>query len=197
MALAVPALDLTLATISGRLATGCLLAAVGLQALTVWDYAIYSSRTVGQLVAARNLVGRCQKVAPLLTGIRSRFRANPLLHGESWLGIRTGNILLSNYEARYYYFPVQFRPDLDHPDPKDFERLSLTSDPRAGETCARLWERILTGYADSIDRVVAWKSDPLLEPITGRWFDLAGQHGDVRVFAPRAARVLKKTPEEP
>ena len=125
----VPAFDIPLATRWGRLAAGCLAAAVGLQTVIVWDYALHCKHTAVQIIKASELVGRDQRIAPLLIGIRSRFRANPLLHADSWLGVGTGNILWSNYEARYYYFPVQFRPGLDRADPKDFERLSLSSDP--------------------------------------------------------------------
>jgi hypothetical protein len=185
LAALVPALDITLAKRWGRLAASCLVVAIALQTLIVWDYALHCQRTAGQLIAASDLVGRNQRIAPLLIGIRSRFKANPLLHADSWLGVGTGNILWSNYEARYYYFPVQFRPGLDRPDPKDFERLSLTSDPRPGETCVRLWEQLLSRHGRSIDRVVAWQSDPLLDAITGRWFELVAERGDVRVFAPR------------
>ena len=185
LAALVPALDIRLATRWGRLAACCLVVAIGLQTVIVWDYALHCKHTAAQFAGAGDLVGRDQRIAPLLTGIRSRFRANPLLHADSWLGVGTGNILWSNYEARYYYFPVQFRPGLDRADPEDFELLSLRSDPRPGETCVRLWEQILSRHGRSIDRVVAWKSDPLLDAITGRWYDLVAERGDVRVFAPR------------
>jgi hypothetical protein len=188
LAALVPAVDIPLAAYWGRLTAGCLAVAIGLQTVIVWDYAFHCNDTTGQFVAANPLVGRGQRIAPLLTSIRSRFRANPLLHADSWLGVGTGNILWSNYEARYYYFPVQFRPGLDRPDPKDFERLSLTSDPRPGDTCVRLWEQLLSRYARSIDRVVAWKSDPFLSAITRRWYDLVVEHGDIRIYAPRDPR---------
>ena len=197
LAALVPAFDIPLATRWGRLAAGCLLTAIGLQTVIVWDYAFHCERTTAQFIGANEVVGRGQRIAPLLTGIRSRFRANPLLHADSWLGVGTGNILWSNYEARYYYFPVQFRPGLDRPDPKDFERLSDTSDPRPGEACARLWEQLLSRHARSIDRVVAWKSDPLLDAITGRAYDLIAERGDVRIFAPRGPGPAGEAPAAP
>ena len=194
MAVLVPAIDVPLTTKWGQLTAACLLAAIGLQTVIIWDYALYCKQTDGQIIGASELVGRGQRVAPLLTGIRSRFRPDPLLHADSWLGIGTGNILWSNYEARYYYFPVQFRPGLDRPDPKDFEWLSRTSDPRVGESCVRLWDEILSGHSRSTDRVVAWKSDPWLDTVTGRWFDLAAQRGDVRVFASLFQGIQTKLP---
>ena len=189
-------LDIPLSARWGRFAAGCLMVAIGLQTVQVWDYAFHCKRTTLQFLAVSDLIGRDQRIAPLLTGIRSRFRANPLLHADSWLGVGTGNILWSNYEARYYYFPVQFRPGMDHPDPKDFERLSWTSDPRPGEDCVKLWEQLLSRHARSIDRVVAWKSDPLLDAITGRWYDLIAERGDIRIFAPRGSTGTSETPAE-
>jgi hypothetical protein len=197
LAAMVPALDIPLATRWGRLAAGCLVVAIGLQTVIVWDYAFHCKQTTVQFIGASKLVGRNQRIAPLLTGIRSRFRANPLLHADSWLGLSTGNILWSNYEARYYYFPVQFRPGLDRPDPQDFERLSLTSDPSPGETCVGIWEQVLSRHARSIDRVVCWKSDPLLDAITGRWYDLVAERGDIRIFAPCGPGSQSETSAEP
>ncbi len=40
----------------------------------------------------------------------------------------------------------------------------------------------------SIDRVVAWKSDPALDAITRRWYDLIAKRGDIRIYAPRDPR---------
>ena len=89
----VPAFDIPLATRWGRLAAGCLAAAVGLQTVIVWDYASHCKHTAVQIIKASELVGRDQRIARLLIGIRSRFRANPRLHADSWLGVGTGNIL--------------------------------------------------------------------------------------------------------
>jgi hypothetical protein len=185
LAAMVPAVDIPLATYWGRLTAGCLFVAIGLQTMIIWDYAFLCKGTSAQFIAASQSIGPNLRIAPLLTGIRSRFRANPLLHADSWLGVGTGNILWSNYEARYYYFPVQFRPGLDRPDPKDFEILSLTADPHPSDMCMRLWEQLLTRHAPSIDRVVVWKSDPLLDAITARWYELVAERGDIRIFAPR------------
>jgi cobalt-zinc-cadmium efflux system protein len=42
--------------------------------------------------------------------LRGRFRANPLVHLDCWLGVDTQNVVWSNYEAAYYYFPVRLKP---------------------------------------------------------------------------------------
>ncbi|MGC8642661.1 MAG: hypothetical protein ACP5XB_22615 [Isosphaeraceae bacterium] len=191
LAALVPAIDFKLGTRHGRLALGCLVVAGILQTLIVWDYAQYCDRTAGQIMRASDLVGRNQRIATVLIRISSRFRCNPLLHADSWLGVGTGNILWSNYEVRCYYFPVQFRPGVDHPNSRRFEDLALKTDPRPTETAIAVWEEILTRHHGSIDRVVAWHRDPALDAITDRWFEVTGEAGDVRIFSPRATLLAK------
>ena len=173
LAALVPGINLKLGGKLGRLTASCLVIAVALQSVIVWDYAIHSERTAGQIIRLNDLVGRNQRMAPLLIRIRSRFRANPLLHAESWLGVGTGNILWSNYETRHYYFPVQFRPGIERPDPFDFERLALSTDPDPGERSRLLWEQLLD-RSSMIDRIVVWGSDPALDALTERHYDLVG-----------------------
>ena len=189
LAALVPAIDFKVDTRWGRVAWACLLVAGVLQTVVVWDYAIYSDRTAGQVIRAHDLVGREQRIATALIGIRSRFRCNPLLHADGWLGVGTGNILWSNYETRYYYFPVQFRPGLDHPNSRQFEEMALRTDPRPEETAIRLWEGILSQHHESIDEVVTWHRDPAIDAITGRWFETAEEPGDIRVFTRRRPQV--------
>jgi hypothetical protein len=185
LAALVPSLNVSLGTRLGRLTVASLATALALQSILVWDYALHSERTAGQLIRAGDLVGRDQRVATLLIQIRSRFRANPLIHADSWLGVGSGNILWSNYHTRFYYFPVQFRVGLDRPDPRDFERLAFSTDPAPGVESVRLWESMLAAYPRSIDRVVVWGSDPRLDAITARWGFLLARRGGVSVFARR------------
>ena len=90
---------------------------------------LYSNRTAGQIIGAGELVGRSQRIVTLLVKSRGRFRANPLLHAEDWLGVDTGNVVWNNYETRHYYFPVQFKPAIDRPLPGDLESVSIHDDP--------------------------------------------------------------------
>jgi hypothetical protein len=188
LAALVPAFDVNLARWSGRASVAAILTAVALQSAIIWDYAIYSDRTAGQIIAARDLVGENQRIVTVLASSRSRFRANPLLHAENWLGVDTDNIVWHNYETLYYYFPVQFRPGIKRPDPSALETISIQEDQSLAEARTRNWERILTEYADTIDVVVIWKSVPALEAITVRWFDHVERRGDVQVYTRGANR---------
>jgi hypothetical protein len=182
LAALIPAVDFRLDTFRGQLAWISLLVATALQTLIVWDYAIYSDRTAGQVMRARDLVGHDQRIATVLIRINSRFRSNSLLHADGWLGVGTGNILWSNYEALYYYFPVQFRTGIIRPNPRRFEELARATDPEPGTKAIRLWEQILAPYHGTIDKVVAWHRDSALDEITERWYAPVEERGEIRVF---------------
>jgi hypothetical protein len=181
----VPIFDLDFSRWWGRAAAVALAAAVVLQSAIVWDYAVYSDRTAGQIIRARESVNYGQRIAALLVSTRSRFRANPLLHAVNWLGVGTGNVIWNNYETLYYYFPVQFQPGIDRPYPDELERISLREDPSEAVERSRAWEQLLTQHANSIDIVVVWKTDPALDSITARWFDRSDRRGDVQIFRRR------------
>ncbi len=141
----VPIFDISLSTWSGRGVTTALAAALLLQSAIVWDYAFYSDRTAGQIIRARDAVADGQRVAAVLASTRSRFRANPLLHAENWLGVGTGNVIWNNYETLHYYFPVQFQPGLDRPRPDDLEWVSIHEDPGEVGERSRAWKKSLRG----------------------------------------------------
>ncbi len=178
----VPIFDINPARWPGRAAATALAVAVILQSAVVWDYARYSDRTAGQIIRASNLVGRDQRIATLLVTSSGRFRANPLLHAENWLGVDTRNVVWNNYETLHYYFPVQFLPGIARPHPGDLELVSLHEDPDDKPKRLRDWEQILSQHADSIDAVLVWKRDEELEELTKRWFDRVERRGDVQVF---------------
>lgn len=168
-----------------RAAAGAIFVALALQTVVVWNYALDSQRKVAQMVALGPAVGRGQRVATLLTDVRTRFRVNSLLHADCWLGISDGAILWSNYETRYYYFPVQFRPELHRPDSFELEQIALLS----GSTEAKArWARLLETYHDAIDRVIVWGTDPGLDGITTRWYEPMGKAGEARLYRRREGR---------
>ncbi len=178
----VPVLDIDPARAWGRGCVTALLAAVVLQSAIIWDYAIHSDRTAGQMIRVRDAIGTRQRIAALLASTRSRFRSNPLLHAVDWLGVDSGNIVWNNYETLHYYFPVQFRSGIDRPLPNDLEWVSLIEDPGKSADRGRAWARILEQHAESIDILVVWKSDPGLDAITTRWFDRVDRRGDVQIY---------------
>jgi hypothetical protein len=179
----VPVFDADLSRWPGRFLLAAIAIAVALQSAIIWDYALYSDATAGQIIRAGNLIGRNQRIVTLLVNTESRFRVNPLLHAENWLGVDTGNVVWNNYEALHYYFPVQFRPEIERPHAGDLEMISLQSYPEDKAKRLRSWEeKVMAPHAKSIDVVVFWQSDPELEAITKRWFESVQEAGDVRIF---------------
>ncbi len=177
-----PIFDIDLSRWWGRGCTLALVVAVVLQSAIVWDYALYSDRTAGQMIRAGETIGHHQRIATLLVSTRSRFRSNPLLHADNWLGVDSGNVVWNNYETLHYYFPVHFLPEINRPSPAGLEWVSIHEGQDEAEQRIGAWEKILSQYSDSIDVVVVWKSDPALDSITTRWFDHVDHRGDVQIF---------------
>ena len=171
----------------GRLGRACVLASVvalAVQSAIVWDYARTSERTAGTLSRASRFIGEHKRIGTLLTDIRTPFRANPLLHADCSLGIGTGNIVWANYETRYYYFPIQVRRDVRHPDPYEFEAVALAGD-HPDDTRTRRWRDLLERYESIIDTLVVWGDDPALDEVNARWFERVASEGLVDVLAHR------------
>lgn len=166
----------------GRLVGPALVVALAVQTAIVWDYALTSRRIAGAIVDASPAVGRNQRVATLLIDIRTRFRANPLLHADNLLGIGTGNIVWSDYETRYYYFPVQFKPKVNRPLSSDLESIAIAEGPENAGRRAALWQQIIAKHANDIDAVVVWGSDPQLDAISRQSFETVYRKGNVRVL---------------
>ena len=154
-----------------KLALGLLLAAVVIQSFTILDYSRESSERVGPFQRMRTRIGRNHKIGTLLIGIKGRFRSNPLLHADNLLGIATGNVVWFNYETCHYYFPIQFRLDVDHPPACQFETIALMDNAKDADLRVRLWSELLEKHHAEIDVLLVWGDDPRLAEINARWFD--------------------------
>ncbi len=185
---AVPAIGPPSRSWLGRAGAAAMLVALALQSASVWDYGLFSERTAGRIAGAAPRVGSGRRVATLLADLTTRFRVNPMLHADCWLGV-SGNIVWTNYEARHYYFPVHFREGLDRPDSWDLQEIALLgTDPRTAERRRLWWERVLDEHHDAIDVLLVWKEAPDLDAVTARWFAPVEREGDVRIFRPRDPR---------
>jgi hypothetical protein len=189
LAALVPVFDLDASRWVGRGAIAAVILALGLQALIVWDYALYSDKTAGQIIRAGPAVGRLKRIVTLLVTTRSRFRTNPLLHAENWLGVDTGNIVWNNYETVHYYFPVHFRAGIDRPGPAELERISIREGPEEATSRASAWEQVLARHANSMDVLLVWKRELGLDAVTARYFDQVDCRGELRIFQ-RGQRAL-------
>ena len=184
----IPVFDVDLSRWPGLATAAALVAALTLQSVRVWDYALYSDRTAGQIIRAGNLVGRNNRIVTLLATSRSRFRANPLLHADNWLGVDSGNVVWNNYETLHYYFPVQFQEGMTRPHAGDIELVTLHEAPEEQDARCSDWEKILSRYVNSIDVILIWKRNEPLERITKRWFDPNFQRDDLQIFRRHRSR---------
>ena len=178
----VPVVKLDTRVRSGQLIALVVGFALALQSAVVWDYALTSHRTAGAIAAARDAIGTNQRVATLLVDIGSRFRANPLLHADNLLGLGQGNIVWNNYETRYYYFPVQFRPEIARPTSNDMEYIADTEGQANASLRATVWQQVLDDHLAEIDAVVVWGSDPQLDAINRQRFETVYHVNSVRVL---------------
>jgi hypothetical protein len=187
LAALVPVVDLDSTRWTVRAAATALVVALAVQSALVWDYALEAQRIAGTYWRARAIVGTGQRVAALPVQLlpRRRTRANPLLHADCLLGIGTGNVIWGNYETRYYYFPIQFRPGLDRPDAGVLEAIALRDDPRDAATRAAQWEKLLARHHAAIDVLVVWGSDPRLDAIHARWFRRVADEDGLQIFRRR------------
>ena len=134
--------------------------------------------------------GAASGIATLLSHIRTPFRANPLLHADCLLGIGTGNIVWSNYETTYYYFPVQFRADSDRPAAPGVRGHRPRRRPGPSRpSAAKRWERLLERYhpdlsTSSSSGRATRASTRSIEP----WFKPVFQAGKVQLLRRRASR---------
>ncbi len=177
-----------------RLGTMALGVAVAVQSGFVWDYALESNRKVEEFLRVKPHVGRGLKLGALLIDLRGEYRVNPLLHLDTMLGLGTGNIVWSNYETAFYYFPVQVRPGVPHPPVLAFEAVSIRDDPTDADLRADLWERLLAEHHGEIDVLVVRGRDERLDAITGRWYqlDFDDPDGPMRVWKRRPERANQR-----
>jgi hypothetical protein len=159
--------------------------AVLVQSAFVWDYAGVCRDRVGLVLQAGKALAPGSRVATLWPDINVRFRANPWLHADCYLGLQGGKVVWNNYETSHYYFPVKIPAGVDHPDPRDLEVVALLDRPEDAARRAELWAEILGKHAAAIDAILEWGEEPALDAIHARQYVLTFQRGPVRVWTRR------------
>ncbi len=130
----------------------------------------------------------------LPTAVPCRFRANPLLHVDNWLGVETDNVVWGNYETRHYYFPVRFRAGIDRPSPDELEE--IVRDGAAGAATGLDWQRFLARHADAIDVLVTYGRARGLDEAVGRFFREVDRRGEIRILHRDRSARLARGPDE-
>jgi hypothetical protein len=141
-----------------------------LQAAAVWDFAATTNKGLGKLEQAARQIPPGQRIFKVGTKPNQiwRFRANPLRHADGYLAAWSGGILLSNYEAAHYYFPVKLRSDYPVSLIARLNTLELF-DLREAHGEFSLPE-FLGAHQKYIDVLVLWSADPRLIATAQEWF---------------------------
>jgi hypothetical protein len=93
------------------IATGLLVAlGIAFHAAAVWDYAATANRQLLETREAAATIPAGRRLYQIGTKPDLRFRADPVLHSDGYVALWSRGVLLSNYEAARYYFPVKLRP---------------------------------------------------------------------------------------
>jgi hypothetical protein len=161
------------------IATGLLVVlAFAFHAAAVWDYAASANRQLLETRAAAATIPVGQRLYQIATKPDLRFRADPALHSDGYVALWSGGVLLSNYEAAHYYFPVKLRPaypeslvrlaeDLQSIDLKRSADRDLAQDFLSGQKefidvlIVRTADRDLVSLAQRSFSEVLWRSDDL------------------------------------
>jgi hypothetical protein len=170
------------AGVLGRGALASLGVALAVQMAFVWEYAIRSDGQYRHFVAGREAMGSGRRVGSLLLDLRSKFRANSLLHMDCWLGVEANNVVWGNYEAAYYYFPVKIVDPERAPPVREFERISILDRPEDAAERAAAWGDLLDWHRGRIDVVAVWGEAPGIAEATARWYRRVGGSGPLAVW---------------
>jgi hypothetical protein len=84
-----------------------------MQSTMIWDVALASNRPARDYIEAIPSVGIRKRIGTLRINMPPCGQVFPLFHMDSMIVLGTDGILWQNYEAVAYYFPVQYRAQLD------------------------------------------------------------------------------------
>ncbi len=184
--LLVPVWKMELRRRAVQIAFTCLLVAWVLQSAVVWDYARFSRAYIDELVEAGERMSKGRhRIVSLTTITGTPFRVNPTLHLDAFLGAVGDDLILSNYQAGRYYYPVDFRDRSLDRLPARLETVSVEAAARVSDGATARWNRLLSSHQGQIDFLMVWgATHPRFDAITSRWFDpepgYVGEH--LRVF---------------
>jgi hypothetical protein len=162
-------------------------AALGLQTAAIWDFDATANRQLLEVQTAATSIPTGQRIFQMGTRQDSRFLADPLLHCDGYAGLWTGGIVLSNYEAAHYYFPVKLRPAYPQSLLTFLSELqTLDLDRDADRT--RL-QGFLREHQPYIDVLLVRTTDNRFAPLARPWFGEVLWHSDnLLVLARQASR---------
>jgi hypothetical protein len=151
------------------IATGLLVTlGFAFHAAAVWDYAATANRQLAETREAAATIPAGRRLYQIGTKPDPRFRANPVLHSDAYIALWSRGVLLSNYEAAHYYFPVKLRPNYPQSLVQLTEELQSLDLKRRSDRV--LVEDFLSTQKQYIDVLIVRTLDPGLVSLAQRSF---------------------------
>ncbi len=171
-----------------------LLVAAGfaLHTAAIWDYAATANRELREVHDAAATIPPNQRIFQMGTSRNIRFQADPLLHSDAYVALWSGGILISNYEAAHYYFPVKLQPA--YPQTllslvPELQSLDLTrNDDRVHV------REFLSDHEQYIDVLLIRTLDKQFVSLAQRWFSEVLWHSDDLWVLTRNGTAMKTQP---
>jgi len=132
-------------------------AGFALHLAAICDYAASADRQIREVQMAAATISPDQRIYQVGTLERLRFESDAGLHSDAYTALWSRGILLSNYEAAFYYFPVKLRPDYPRPLVTEIAQMQEL-DPKKESDRDRL-RKFLADYERYIDVLLVRSRD--------------------------------------
>jgi hypothetical protein len=161
----------------------------------VCDYAAFADKQIRDVQQAAAVIAPDQRIDQVGTPERLRFEADPGLHGDAYAALWSRGVLLSNYEAAFYYFPVKLRPDYPRSLVTQISHLQEL-DPHREADCEHL-RKFLSDHERLIDVLIVRAGDPKILAIARQPYDDVLWHNDrLWVLHGHASRDTSTSPRQ-
>ncbi|MBS1793984.1 MAG: hypothetical protein JSS81_09025 [Acidobacteria bacterium] len=174
-----------------RIGQLCLVVVFIFQTAALWDYALRTDREAHLYMEAARALPEGERIASVVVlEDGRRFHSLPMTQMSSYLGIGRNVVVLDNYEAGHYLFPVVARQAEDKQFIFDLTTSNVYTlnnpDEKFDEKLARL-DAVLSRNQGRITTLVLWGRNPKVESTVGRWFAPTPyfENGSVRLFHAR------------
>jgi hypothetical protein len=142
----------------------------------IWDFTTFSDRQMRDVQMAAAKIPPGERIYQVGTPPRLRFEADPGLHRDAYAALWSRGVLMSNYEAAHYYFPVKLRPTYPQSLVTEVSQLQELDAKQAADR-ERL-RKFLADHQASIDVLLVRTADPQLVTAARQTFGDVLWHND-------------------
>jgi hypothetical protein len=150
--------------------------AFALHLAAIWDFTGIADRQMRDVQKAAATIAPGKRIYQIGTLPRLRFEADLGLHGDAYAALWSRGVLVSNYEAAHYYFPVKLRPNYPPSLVNDVAQLQEL-DPKR-ETDRQRLRKFLTDHERYIDVLLVRSADQQLVTLARQTYANVLWHSD-------------------